>query len=195
LAKIIDRIGHCKLRKNTDKFGSLVDAIVSQQLSPQAAATISRKLRGLFGSQNPTPSTLLRVSRSRLRSAGISTRKADTLHELAKKLINHQLSLDEIEGMSDEDAIKTLTSVKGIGQWTADMFLIFALNRPNIFPINDAALFAAMRNVYRLGDDCDLVDYCRISEQWQPHCTVAVWYLYAHLNELRGKLPKASRAG
>lgn len=174
---LIIRNGPCSLSTRREPaFQSLARSIIGQQLSAKAAATITNRVAALV--PHPfVPQNLLRVSPDQLRQAGMSGRKANSLIALSELTASGTLSLDSLHGMDDEDVIAELTQVSGIGRWTAEMFLIFGLGRPNVLSISDAGLQRAARLLY--GEDVPLD---RLGETWSPWCSVASWYLWRHLD-------------
>jgi DNA-3-methyladenine glycosylase II len=178
MAAILDRHGPCSLTARTDYFKVLCESIISQQLSVKAADTIFGRFCDLFDGGSPEPLKLLSLSDDEIRRAGISKQKAVYLKDLANKVQSGEISPDEFQKMEDEDIIRVLTTVKGIGRWTAEMFLIFALNRSDVLPTDDLGLKKAVQHQYRLKE---LPESCRIKEiaaRWHPYATLATWYLW-----------------
>ncbi len=174
---LIIRHGPCSLSTRREPaFRSLAWSIIGQQLSAKAAATITNRVAALV--PDPfEPQNLLRVSPDQLRQAGMSGRKANSLIALAKLAASGSLSFDSLHEMDDEDVIAELTQVSGIGRWTAEMFLIFGLGRPNVLSASDAGLQRAARLLY--GEIAMLEN---LGERWSPWCSVASWYLWRHLD-------------
>jgi DNA-3-methyladenine glycosylase II len=174
---LIIRHGPCSLSTRREPaFRSLAWSIIGQQLSAKAAATITNRVAALV--PDPfEPQNLLRVSPDQLRQAGMSGRKANSLIALAKLATSGALSFDSLHEMDDEDVIAELTQVSGIGRWTAEMFLIFGLGRPNVLSASDAGLQRAARLLY--GEIAMLEN---LGERWSPWCSVASWYLWRHLD-------------
>ena len=150
LGDLMRRHGRCGLidSQHTDPFQALVHAIVSQQLSTKAAATIASRVDGLLGGL-PTPARVAAVSDVQLRAAGLSGQKVGYLRDLCQRLEDGSLRLDALDDMTDEGVIAALTSVKGIGRWTAEMFLMFRLHRPDVFPVGDLGIVKAIKVAYR----------------------------------------------
>lgn len=166
-------------------FRSLVEIIIGQQLSGKAAETISKRFREIFGSARtfPTPAEI-RVARiSTMRRAGLSRSKASYIKNLAAAIEEKRLDIKRIERMGDEEIVVHLTAVKGIGPWTAEMFLMFSLARPDIFSFGDLGLRKAVRRLYGLRRDPDEMTMRRISNVWRPHRTLAARYLWASLDQ------------
>ncbi len=185
LAAVIAATGPCRLAPKPGGFEELLDAIVSQQLSNAAAATIRRKVREVFGRRKPTPATLARIDDRVLRAAGLSQRKIQYLRSLADHVQRGTLDCDALNGLSDADAIDALCQVKGIGRWTAEMYLIFSLNRLDVFPADDQAIRTSMMDLYRLTESGYQRRAAQIAERWRPYRSVASWYLYRHLERAR----------
>jgi len=180
LAAIIDEIGPCPLKPLRNHYWALAEAIVSQQLSVSAAATIFTRLRQLYPSHRiPRPEELLATPARRLRAVGLSRQKVVYLKALATAFLDGQLPVRRFHRMADEEVVEALTRVKGIGRWTAEMFLIFVLLRLNVFPVADLGLQKAMQQSYRLRRRPAATAMRRIARRWEPYRTVATWYLWA----------------
>jgi DNA-3-methyladenine glycosylase II len=159
----------------------LARSIVYQQISGKAAASILAKLKSAVGPRFTAPA-LLRLSPEELRACGLSTQKMTYLRDLAEKIASRQVSFRKLRNLSDEEVIEHLTQVKGIGVWTVQMFLMFALERPNVFPAADLGVRNAIRRAYNLADPPTAADLLRISACWHPYCSVATWYLWRSLD-------------
>ena len=185
LGDLMRRHGRCGLidAQHTDPFRALVHAIVSQQLSTKAAATIAGRVDTLLGGQ-PTPARVRAVSDEQLRGAGLSGQKIAYLRDLCRRLEDGSLRLDVLNDMSDEAVIDALTSVKGIGRWTAEMFLIFRLHRPDVLPVGDLGIVKAIKTVYGLRTLPTPERMLRLGEAWRPYRSVACWYLWASLRNV-----------
>lgn len=197
LRALIRRVGPCTLAPRENSFGGLAGAIVAQQISAAAATTIHTRLWSLTGGRPPTPEDLLRRRETTLRRVGLSRQKIAYLRDLARRVRDGVLDLAALPGLPDDEVRRELTAVRGIGRWTADMHLIFTLNRPDVFAPGDAAVLAAMRDLYRLPEDAPAETYEEISARWRPYRSVGVWYMYEHLHALRaaarGAPPPAPR--
>jgi adenine-specific DNA-methyltransferase len=181
LASIIDTIGPCNLKPHAPDFDFLVDAIIGQQLSKQAADTISDRLRGLFRDCRPTAKSFLNIPKEKILSIGVSGRKYDYIFDLAQRILKRQLRLETFPELTDTEIRESLTEVKGIGDWTVDMFLLFGLGRLDVFPVHDLALRKAMADVYDVDiDDCESL--VRIASRWKPYRSVGSWYMYRNAN-------------
>ena len=190
LGDLIRRIGPCTLVPRPNSFGTLVGAIVAQQISAAAARTIHKRLWALTRGEPPGPRDILRRREATLRRVGLSRQKIAYLRDLASRVENGELDLAALESMEDDGVRATLTAVKGIGNWTADMHLIFTQNRPDVFAPGDAAVVAAMRDLYGLADDAGAEVYERISDGWRPFRSIGVWYMYEHIHALRAERAK-----
>ncbi len=187
LATVIKQIGPCRLTKGESGFVSLVNAIVSQQLSGYAYRAIRTRLEALFDGGKIDAAGLSKLPDEDLRSTGLSVRKVEYIKGLAAKVNSGEIDFKQIEVMGDEAVIETLTSVRGIGRWTVEMYLMFSLNRPDVFPIDDLGIRTAMKELYGLESD-DFQSRARgIALNWRPYRSIASWYLYAYINELRRK--------
>ena len=182
---LIDRAGPCTMQPRPDHFSILVRSIIGQQISSKAAASIDAKLRELAGSTHE-PAALLKLGEEPLRSVGLSGVKARYVLNLSEAVTSGKVPLDQIETLDDDAIIKHLTSIKGVGVWTAEMFLMFALARPDVLPIADLAIRTAIRNHCKLDAMPKPKECVPLAEPWRPYRSVASWYLWASL-----KLPKA----
>lgn len=156
----------------------LIESIISQQLSTKAATTIYNRFLALFNSPFPTPEEILKIDSEKLRSAGMSYSKAQYIKNIAQAFKDKEIDIQKISKMSDEEVIKTLTKIKGVGKWTAEMILIFTLKRADVFSIGDAGLRRAIKNLYKLENDLDIL---KLSESWKPFRSLASWYLWRSL--------------
>jgi DNA-3-methyladenine glycosylase II len=175
--------GKCGLAdaQHGDPFGALMKAIVSQQLSTKAADTIFKRLIALFDGV-PTPSALAALTDAQLRSVGLSGQKLRYMRDLAGKVQDGSLPLSALEAMTDEEVVVALTQVKGIGRWTAEMFLMFRLHRPDVLPVDDLGIVKAVQKAYGLRKAPSADRLNKIGEVWRPYRSVACWYLWRSLN-------------
>ena len=183
LRDLMRRHGACGLARaqHTDPFEALVRAIISQQLSTRAAATIAGRFEALFDADRPTPSAVAAVSDQQLRGCGLSGQKLAYIRDLCVRIEDGSLPLDALDRMSDDEVIEALTKVKGIGRWTAEMFLMFRLHRPDVLPVGDLGIVKAVQKVYGLRKLPTADRLLRIGESWRPYRSVACWYLWASL--------------
>jgi DNA-3-methyladenine glycosylase II len=184
MAELMRRYGACGLAQSqhTDPYKALVHSIMSQQLSIKAAATIAKRFDELFGGRFPPPAQVLAMPEERLRSVGLSGMKVAFVRDLARRVCDGSLRLDALDTMHDEEVIAELTKVKGIGRWTAEMFLMFRLQRPDILPVGDLGIVNAMKKVYRLRKTPTPARMARIAENWRPYRSIGCWYLWASLD-------------
>ena len=184
LSALIRQHGPCGLAaaQRADHFSALTRAIVGQQLSTKAASTIYSRLLALLSAGHPTPDALAALSDEQLRAVGISRQKAAYLRDLADKVRSTALNLDALETMSDEEVVTALSQVKGIGRWSAEMFLIFRLHRPDVLPVGDLGIVNAVHRVYRLRKRPTADRIRRLGEAWRPYRSVASWYLWRSLD-------------
>jgi len=166
----------------TEAYGALVRSIVGQQLSTKAARTIYERLTAMFGDRTPTPAELLAADPEEVRSAGLSRPKVSYLRSLAEHVESGELELDRLTELSDDDVTEQLTAVKGLGQWTADMFLIFHLSRPDVLPVGDLGIRRAVERQYGLDDLPDAARLLEIGEPWRPQRSLASLYLWRSLD-------------
>lgn len=180
LARIITTKDPFRLYADADAYLDLLQSVVSQQLSVRAADTIFRRFLDLFPRRNPTPARLLRLRMERLRSAGVSRQKAEYLKAVATFAQRGHLDSRLLQRMDDEQVIAHLTAIRGVGRWTAEMLLMFSLNRPDVFPVDDLGIQSAMRDLYKLRGDGPRFKarLGRIAETWRPHRTLACKYLW-----------------
>jgi len=182
IRELIRKHGRCGLAdaQHTDPFTALVHAIVSQQLSTKAAATIAARVDALLGG-TPTPKAVGEVSDPQLRAAGLSGQKIGYMRDLCARIEDGSLPLDSLSTLDDAAVIDALTRVKGIGRWTAEMFLMFRLHRPDVLPVGDLGIVKAVQRAYGLRKAPDPRRLTRIGEPWRPFRSIACWYLWASL--------------
>jgi DNA-3-methyladenine glycosylase II len=182
---LVRRHGPCGLggAQHDDPFRALVHAIISQQLSSKAAATIERRFDALFDGR-PTPAGIAAEPDERLRAAGLSSQKLRYIRDLCTHVLDQSLRLDTLDELPDEEVVASLTQVKGIGRWTAEMFLIFRLQRPDVLPVGDLGILNAVKRAYRLREVPTPQRLTRIGDPWRPYRSVACWYLWASLDNL-----------
>jgi DNA-3-methyladenine glycosylase II len=183
LGALIKRVGPCGLadRQRKDHLSALLGAIVSQQLSAKAAATIYGRLVALFEDGQPSAGAIDALGDQALRGVGLSGQKVGYVRDLCARLADGRLALDELETLEDEQVIERLTSVKGFGRWTAEMFLMFRLHRPDVLPVGDLGIVNAVQRLYRLRRRPDAKRILKIGEPWRPYRSVACWYLWQSL--------------
>jgi DNA-3-methyladenine glycosylase II len=183
LKKIIGKIKLKERKPHKRYFESLCVAIINQQLSGKAAATIEKRFVALFGSTKfPKPGQILKKSDAKLRTAGLSFQKIGYIKSLAKLVDRKEISFHKFNKMADEEIIGQLTKVKGIGRWTTEMFLMSCLGRPDVFSHGDLGLKNAIKKWYKLEMKLHPKKYHRLISSWSPHRTTAARYLWASLN-------------
>lgn len=181
----IAQAGPCGLRRlrSGTHFEHLAGSIVYQQLSGKAAATIHGRLMGLYGGRAPTPTELMGTPEQRLRGVGLSGQKTRYLKDLARHAAEGTVPFDRLERMDDASVIATLTSIRGIGVWTAQMFLMFRLGRPDVLPVTDLGVQKAIQLLYRLRKLPSPERVATIGKRWAPYRTVASWYLWRRVDD------------
>jgi DNA-3-methyladenine glycosylase II len=185
LRALIRAHGPCGLatRVPEEPFLTAARAIVSQQLSAKAADTIFARVVALMPGGALTPAALAAAADDALRGAGLSRAKASYLRDLASRVLDGRLHLGRFDDMDDESVIAELTAVKGIGRWTAEMFLIFKLNRPDVLPVDDVGIVNAMKRAYGLRKTPTPDRMRKIAEPWRPYRSIACWYLWCSLDK------------
>ncbi len=179
LARVIDAVGPIKLALRRERFAALGRAIIFQQLAGAAARTIHDRFVRLFpGRRFPTPRQVLEASTEDLRRVGLSRQKSLYLRDLATHVENGTLNFHRFAKMSDEEIIADLTRVHGIGRWTAEMFLMFNLGRPDVLPVDDLGVRNAVRRLYRMRKMPDAKRLRALGERWRPYRSAASWYLW-----------------
>jgi len=181
LRAIIDRVGPCRMEFGPAEFCSLAEAIVYQQLNGKAAVTIFKRFAALAG-EPLTPEGILKLSDEQLRGVGLSKQKSAYLKDLAAKTASGVLDFSCLAKLPDEEVIKHLTQVKGIGVWTAHMFLIFSLRRPNVLPTGDYGVQVAVKKHYKKRKLPKPKDMEKIARAWEPYRSVACWYMWRSLD-------------
>lgn len=195
MAALIERVGEIDLptrlrrrkeERPADPYGALLRAIVGQQLSTKAARTIYLRVLDLFDGVAPSPEQLLEASEADLRGAGLSGRKVEYVRDLASHVLSGELELDRLGELSDEEAIEEIVAVRGLGQWTAEMFLIFHLERPDVLSGGDLGIRKAVRIEYGLEEMPTPQRVLEIGEPWKPRRSLASLYLWESLAAVPG---------
>ncbi|MGC2696878.1 MAG: DNA-3-methyladenine glycosylase [Candidatus Angelobacter sp.] len=184
LASIIDRVGDCKVNYRDPTFEMLARAIVFQQLSTKAATTIYGRLEEAAGGRL-TPEAIQNLSVGEMRWAGLSRQKLGYIRDLAEHALSGKVDFAKLPDMTDEEVIAALTDIKGVGVWTAHMFLLFSLRRPNVLPTGDLGVRMAIQRAYRKRKLPPPKQIEQIAKSWHPYCSFAAWYLWRSL-----ELPK-----
>ena len=180
LKPLIKKYGPCRIKpiKKSEYFADLVDAICSQQLSGKAAKTIFERVKKGVGGKL-TPEAILKAKDAKLRSFGLSWAKVSYVKDLAKKVAGNELKIEKLDKLNDEEVLNELVAVKGIGRWTGEMFLMFSLARPDIFPIDDLGIKKGVEKIS--GKRLIGPALASFAERWQPYRTVASWYVWRSL--------------
>jgi DNA-3-methyladenine glycosylase II len=182
LAGIIAQVGPCRMMLRRGRFQVLVRAIIFQQLAGPAAQAIYERFVGLFALRSfPTPQAVALMAEERMRAVGLSRQKVLYLKDLAGRVASGALDLAKFAAMEDEAILKELIQVKGIGRWTAEMFLMFNLGRPDVLPVDDLGLRSAVAKAYGMERMPKASELKSLGESWRPYRTVAVWYLWQSL--------------
>jgi DNA-3-methyladenine glycosylase II len=190
MAALIERVGKIDLatrlkrrqeERPADAYGALLRAIVGQQLSTKAARTIYLRVLDLFSGATPSPEQLLEASEEELRACGLSGRKTEYIRDLASHVLDGELELDRLEELSDEEVIAEIVAVRGLGQWTAEMFLLFHLQRPDVLSGGDLGIRKAIQVEYGLEEMPAPTRVIEIGEPWRPHRSLASLYLWESL--------------
>lgn len=187
MENLVGRIGPLNFEQRhrgrpEEAHGSLVRTIVGQQISTKAARSIYDRLTALFGDRPPTPDEILAAGDEDLRACGLSRPKILYLRSLAQHVVSGELELGALHELSDEEIIAEIVAVKGLGRWSADMFLIFHLRRPDVLPVGDLGVRRAAERAYDLPDLPDSKTLHRLAEPWRPHRTLASFYLWESLS-------------
>jgi DNA-3-methyladenine glycosylase II len=195
MAALMERIGKIdlstRLRRRSeerpaDAYGALLRAIVGQQLSTKAARTIYLRVLDLFGGATPSPQQLLDGREEDLRAAGLSGRKVEYIRDLAAHVLSGELELDRLDQLGDEEAIEEMVAVRGLGRWTAEMFLIFHLERPDVLSGGDLGIRKAIQTEYGLDEMPTPTEVTELGERWRPHRSLASLYLWESLAAVPG---------
>jgi DNA-3-methyladenine glycosylase II len=191
MAELIERVGKIDLatrlrrrkeERPADAYGALLRAIVGQQLSTKAARTIYLRILDLFGGTTPSPEQLLEASEEDLRGCGLSGRKTEYVRDLARHILSGELELDRLGELEDEQVIEEIVAVRGLGRWTAEMFLLFHLQRPDVLSGGDLGIRKAIQVEYGLEEMPTPTRVLEIGEAWRPHRSLASLYLWESLN-------------
>ena len=178
MAQVIRRSGPIKLKRNRNYYAVLCKAILAQQISVAAADAITTRFCELFSSGSPTPQEVIKLSKVKLRGVGLSRQKVSYLKDLSVHFHEKMISPQRLNYMCNEEVIQQLTSVHGVGRWTAEMFLIFSLNRPDVLPLGDLGLQLALKKIYRMRKLPTVKRMRTLGRKWNPLETVATWYAW-----------------
>ncbi|MFG0335317.1 MAG: DNA-3-methyladenine glycosylase family protein [Maioricimonas sp. JB049] len=186
IGSVIDAVGPFRLKRQRARFRSLVRAIIAQQISTSAARTITARLTSALKPGQLTADAVAAMSFDELRSCGLSPQKAGYIHDLAAHVADGAVPLSRMGRWPDERIIECLTQVRGVGVWTAQMFLIFSMGRLDVFPPDDLGIRSAIRNLYGLADLPDRATSLQIAEPWRPFSSVASWYCWRSIELSQG---------
>ncbi len=180
MIEVIDKVGPCtlQLRAEGTHFDALIRSIVYQQLSGKAAATIHRRVRAMFNSETPLPPQVAAAEHDALRKAGLSNQKAKYVRNLAEHSLNGSLSVETLHELGDQEIIDALTQVKGIGRWSAQMFLMFRLGRPDVLPDLDLGVQKGIQRAYRMRKLPTPKKVLETGAKWAPYRTIGSWYMW-----------------
>jgi DNA-3-methyladenine glycosylase II len=178
---IIERVGPCRMEFGEPVFHSLAEAIVYQQLNGKAAVTIFKRFTTLAG-EPVMPEGIVKLTGEQLRSVGLSKQKSSYLRDMAERAIRGELNFTRLPGMTDDEVIKHLTQIKGVGVWTAHMFLMFTLKRPNVLPTGDFGVRMAIKKYYNKRKLPNPLQMEKIAKVWEPYRSIACWYLWRSLD-------------
>ncbi|TLX78742.1 MAG: DNA-3-methyladenine glycosylase 2 family protein [Thaumarchaeota archaeon] len=182
LTRIIERIGDYQIKKRNNHFAVLVESIISQQLASAAAEAIFARFKKLYP-KFPTVTQILNTKNAKLRSAGLSGMKIEYLKDLAQKIEDGKLKMKSLSKMTDDQIIEHLTQVKGIGRWTAEMFLIFSLGRLDVLPTGDLGLRKGVQMAFSMSELPKPKEVEKIGMRWKPYRSIATWYLWKSLQK------------
>jgi len=183
LARIIDRVGPVKFELDDDHYEAVVGSIIFQQLAGSAARAILNRFKQLYGGRVPSPREYLSTDVEKLRGSGLSPQKISYIKDLAERLENGTLDLKRLETLPDEEALNELDNVRGIGRWTAEMFLIFKLGRTDVLPVDDLGLRKAAQKAYRLRTLPKRDRFEQLAEKWHPYSSISTFYLWKSIEK------------
>ena len=178
LSRIIQHIGPVSFALDDDHYEAIVGSIIYQHLAGSAARAILNRFKDIYGGRLPTPKEYLATKLDSLRKSGLSPQKISYIKDLAERLEDGRLDLKKLEGMSDGDAMQELDAVRGIGRWSAEMFLMFGLGRTDVLPVDDLGLRKAAKKAYRLRDLPSREKFEKLAKDWHPYCSISTFYLW-----------------
>lgn len=177
LAKVIKTVKMSEIELEDDYYSTIITSFINQQIGGAAARSILKKFMGLYGGKLPKPKQFLKTSTKKLRSAGLSPQKISYITDLCERIEAGRLFLHDLHKMEDEDVVTRLDEVRGIGRWTAEMFLMFSLGRADVFPKDDLGIQSAMKRIYGIKRE-DSKKMEKMAEKWRPYRTIASLYLW-----------------
>ena len=185
MRKAIKLVGPCTITVDRNGFRMLVRSIVGQQLSTSAAATIWHRFLVLNGGRRVSPMKMLLFSTTQLRGVGLSKAKCRAVLSIAKSIVNSEVRLSELKSLSDEEVTDKLIKLRGVGPWTAQMYLMFSLGRSDVFPTGDLGIVNAVTALYKFNEHATETEMLEIAKSWRPYRTIASWYLWQALDLFR----------
>jgi DNA-3-methyladenine glycosylase II len=190
MRKIMKAVGPCSLKPRRDHFVVLCKSIYSQQISTKVAAVLFGRFKKCFPLARPTPERVLDLFKNgteeMIKPCGLSRQKREYLIDLANHFVDGRIPSRRLARMDDEAVIEALTAVRGIGRWTAEMFLMFVLNRPDVLPVDDLGLQMAVKRAYKLAEKPKSAEIKKIAEAWHPYRSIATWYLWRGSDAIEG---------
>jgi len=183
LAKVMNKAGSYKFQLENGYYESLVGAIIFQQLAGSAAQAILNRFKQLYNGRIPEPQQYLRTSEIKLRSVGLSPQKISYIRDLCERIVNGRLELKALKDLPDEEVVRQLDAVRGIGRWTAEMFLIFVLGRTDVLPVDDLGLRKTAKRIYKLRKLPSPEKIETLAKKWHPYCSIATLYLWRSTEE------------
>lgn len=181
LASVINHYGPISPEMHKNRYEAIIHSLISQQISGSAADSITLKLKKLYNGNIPSPTMFLKSKPAKIRAAGISAQKYLYIKDLCERIIHGDLDLDNIDKLPDEEVISILDNVRGIGRWTAEMFLIFSLGRINVFPADDLGIAKAIQKLYKTKERPKREELDKMSAKWHPYRSIATIYLWRSL--------------
>ena len=178
LEAVIREVGEYEREPPGDRYGFLVELIITQQLSSKAAGAITARPKAMYGGALPSPADVVSTPSEGLRATGMSKMKAAYVKDLSERVHSGGLRLDDLDGLSDEEVVERLAAVRGVGRWTAEIFLIFAMGRLDVLPARDLWFRKGIKEAYSLRLIPDEAEAARIAERWRPYRSVAAWCLW-----------------
>ena len=185
LRKIIANVGDFQIRTLKNHYEALIDSVITQQISDAAGMSIAQRFRDIFGNAYPLPEDVLAKRDSVLLSSGITRAKLDCIKDISKRVSTGEIKFQKFFRMDDEEIISELVEIKGIGRWTAEMFLIFGLGRLDILPLGDLGLKRGIQKMYSLSELPTNENILKISAKWRPYRTVATWYIWKGIQNFK----------
>ncbi len=178
MSKLVKKKGYVKISLHKNYYEALLRSIIYQQISGAAAASIVKRLHGVYGGNPPTPEEFLATRKSVIRAAGISPQKFSYIYDLSKKIVNGEVELKKFYKLPNETIINELDSIRGIGRWTAEMFLMFSLGRVDVLPFDDYGIRKSIKRVYHLRELPDKARMKTFAARWAPYNSIASIYLW-----------------